>query len=88
MCRLGGEFAGILRIEAPNDREQLLIQSLQALNSEGLETECFSAPMSGERTFKATARLQMPESCPIAKLRSELEDIGGELMVDILFAED
>jgi len=36
MCRLGGEFAGILRILLPRDREQALVKALQALHSEGL----------------------------------------------------
>jgi glycine cleavage system regulatory protein len=136
MCRLGGEFAGILRIHVPKDREQALAQALIALRSEGLtivirpdetilsagstksallslvghdrpgiiyqisaalahqninfeelETECCSAPMSGEMIFKATARLQIPESCVITELRKELEEIGSELMVDISFTE-
>jgi glycine cleavage system regulatory protein len=36
MCRLGGEFAGILRIQVPEETEQELIQALRALYSEGL----------------------------------------------------
>ncbi len=36
MCRLGGEFAGILRIRVPKDREKALTKSLQELNAEGL----------------------------------------------------
>ncbi len=134
MCRLGGEFAGILRATAPEEREQDLIHSLQALQSQGLtivvhqaeslpfagltrtatlslvgqdrpgiiyqistalahhninveelETECSSAPMSGETIFRAIARLQIPEACAIPELRKELEEIGSELMVDISF---
>ena len=132
MCRLGGEFAGILRIHVPKDKEKSLTKALQALQADGitviihrdettqdagltksaslnlvgqdrpgilyqisaalerqninveeLETECSSAPMSGEMIFKATARLQIPESCALAELRSELEEIGSELMVEI-----
>ena len=135
MCRLGGEFAGILRATAPEDSEQHLIQSLHSLQSKGLtvvvqrdealpsagltrtvtlslvghdrpgiiyqisaalahqninveelETECSSAPMSGERIFRAMARLQIPENCTVPELRKELEEIGSELMVDITFA--
>ena len=134
MCRLGGKFAGILRATAPEDREQDLIRSLQALQSQGLtvvvhqdeavqfagltrtatlslvgqdrpgiiyqistalahqninveelETECSSAPMSGETIFRAIARLQIPETCAVPELRKELEEIGSELMVDISF---
>ena len=135
MCRLGGEFAGILRIHVPEDNEQSLVKALHALQAEGLtiivrpgetadsagptksaslnlvgqdrpgilyqisaalarqninveelETECASAPMSGEMIFKATARLQIPESCVLAELREELEEIGSELMVEISVA--
>jgi glycine cleavage system regulatory protein len=134
MCRLGGEFAGILSASVPEDRVRALSNSLQKLHSEGLtivirrdespaapsstrtatlslvghdrpgiiyqlsaalanqsinveelETECSSAPMSGEMIFKAIARLQIPEDCAVSKLRKELEAIGSELMVDISF---
>jgi glycine cleavage system regulatory protein len=137
MCRLGGEFAGILRIQVPADREQRLVESLKSLQAEGLaitirpdetviasgttrgaslsligqdrpgiiyqissalasrkinvevlESECFSAPMSGEMMFSAVARLRIPESCAISDIRRKLEEIGSELMVDISFTED
>jgi len=132
MCRLGGEFAGILRASVPEDRAQVLIGSLEGLKSQGLtvtirrdeplpfvgptqtvtlslvgqdrpgiiyqisaalahqninveelETECSSAPMSGEMIFRAVAKLQIPETCAISELRKELEEIGSELMVEI-----
>lgn len=57
----------------------------QKINVEELETECSSAPMSGERIFNAVARLQIPESCNLPELRRELEEVGSELMVDISF---
>jgi glycine cleavage system regulatory protein len=134
MCRLGGEFAGILRATAPEDKQQELIHSLHALQSQGLtvvihqdealpfasltrtaalslvgqdrpgiiyqistalahqninveelETECSSAPMSGETIFRAIARIQIPQTCAVPELRKELEEIGSELMVDISF---
>jgi glycine cleavage system regulatory protein len=135
MCRLGGEFAGILRVDVPQGTQGLLdsLQGLQAqgvtvivrpdqpaplvtpartaslsligqdrpgiihqisaalanqnINVEELETECSSAPMSGETIFKAVARLQIPETCVISELRRELEEIGSELMVEISFSE-
>jgi glycine cleavage system regulatory protein len=135
MCRLGGEFAGILRVDVPQGTKTLM-DSLQALQEQGitvivhpdqpapgitpaktaslsligqdrpgiihqisaalahqdinveeLETECSSAPMSGETIFRAVARLQIPETCVISELRRELEEIGSELMVDISFTE-
>ena len=136
MCRLGGEFAGILRVQVPQDKAQNLIQALRdmhsggltvivrpdeaiaseeparnaslsligqdrpgiiyqisaalanhSINVEELESERFSAPMSGEMIFTAMARLQIPASCTIANLRKELEALGEELMVDISFSE-
>jgi len=36
MCRLGGEFAGILRIELPAEERQALINALQNLQAAGL----------------------------------------------------
>ncbi len=36
MSRLGGQFAGILRVEVPPDKESLLLQALEGLKSEGL----------------------------------------------------
>jgi glycine cleavage system regulatory protein len=58
----------------------------QNINVEELETECASAPMSGEMIFQATAKLQIPESCSLTELRDELEEIGSELMVEISVA--
>ena len=136
MCRLGGEFAGILRIHVPAEKQQALEQALkglaatglavvaqadrpqpvagdwklttleivghdrpgivhqiahalasQGVNVEELATECVSAPMSGEMLFKAQVRLLIPASCNMASLRAELEEIAGNLMVDISFAE-
>lgn len=37
MSRLGGQFAGILRVELPADQEASLVQSLQDLKGEGVE---------------------------------------------------
>jgi glycine cleavage system regulatory protein len=136
MCRLGGEFAGILRIELPVEKRQMLLDALQALqgrsltvvvrpdeaaasatqgrqtkleivghdrpgivreitsalaranvNVEEFSSECVSAPMSGETLFKAAARLQLPERCDLAALKTELEKIADDLLVDISFAE-
>jgi glycine cleavage system regulatory protein len=136
MCRLGGEFAGILRVHVEGEREpelraelhKLQAQGLtvtaclardqvstpdgrflvlelvgqdrpgivreisrvlarQGVNVEELETECSSAPMSGEMLFKASAKLHVPESCPVPALRQELERIGGNLLVDVTIQE-
>ena len=36
MCRLGGEFAGILRITVPADRRAALVDALRSLQAQGL----------------------------------------------------
>src|SRR5438105_1069714 len=36
MSRLGGQFAGILRVEVPAENERKLISGLQALSGQGL----------------------------------------------------
>jgi len=136
MCRLGGEFAGILRIHVGREKQEGLVQALQGLQAQGLtvvvrpdrpeagapgrrlasleivgqdrpgivrqisqalarqgvnveefRSECRSAPMSGETLFVAHARLQIPESCPVAELRKELERIAADLLVDVSFHE-
>ena len=136
MCRLGGEFAGILRIHVPAEKQPALLQALSALQAKGLNvvacadqtstvtgagkltaleivghdrpgiirqisralanqgvnveelsSECVSAAMSGETLFKAQARLRLPAQCNVDALRQELEQIAGDLMVDISFAD-
>ena len=134
MCRLGGEFAGILRVRVPaanelrlraalaglagrglnvlvqqdpdeatggtataqlelvgQDRPGIVRQISAALaahgvNVEELHTECASAPMSGEPLFKATARLRVPAQCDTTALRTELERIAADLLVDLSLA--
>ncbi|HUA37834.1 MAG TPA: ACT domain-containing protein [Candidatus Sulfopaludibacter sp.] len=136
MSRLGGEFAGILRIELPADKRQSLLDALQKLQGAGLtvvvrpgegaapaatgrrtrlelighdrpgivreithalaragvnveefSSEIASAPMSGESLFKAAAQLQLPAHCDLAALKTELEKIAADLLVDVSFAE-
>ena len=55
------------------------------VNVEELETECLSAPMSGERLFKARARLQAPEELSFDEMKAEFERIASDLMVDVTF---
>lgn len=37
MCRLGGQFAGILRVEVAEERRDRLVEALRALEAEGLQ---------------------------------------------------
>ena len=50
---------------------------------EELQTTASSAPMSGELLFEATATLRVPADIDPADLRSTLEAIANELMVDL-----
>jgi glycine cleavage system regulatory protein len=136
MSRLGGQFAGILRVQVPREQEQSLTQALKRLESQGLKivvlpdhpeaapseralkllelvgqdrpgivsqishalashgvnvedlnTECQSAPMSGETLFRAQAKLYIPATCNIAQLQKDLEKIAGDLIVEISLQE-
>ena len=135
MCRLGGEFAGILRVELPAANQPALRAALHQLQANGLQivvredapvpaaasrqtkleiigadrpgivreitralaragvnveefsSEVASAPMSGEILFKASARLQLPAHCNLAVLKTDLERIAADLLVDVSIAE-
>lgn len=134
MCRLGGEFAGILRVEIPAEKQAPLLAALQKIsgltitvqpgattanasqgrqtrleligndrpgivreitsalarsgvNVEDFSSEVVSAPMSGQTLFKAAARLHLPTGCDLAGLKTELEKIAADLLVDVSFAE-
>ncbi len=71
-----------------NDRPGIVAQISRVLaahhvNVEELQTACESAPMSGDLLFRATAKLSLPESIDSAALRSNIERIAADLMVDI-----
>ncbi|MEM8953064.1 MAG: ACT domain-containing protein [Verrucomicrobiota bacterium] len=79
--------AAILEVMG-QDRPGIVRKVMQALasrsvNVEELDTECVSAPMSGEPLFKARARLRVPEDVSFDDLKRELERIAADLMVDI-----
>ena len=54
MCRLGGEFAGILRIEIPAPKKAELLASLQKLQTNGLQIVVRDAAAVAEPTGKET----------------------------------
>jgi len=130
MCRLGGEFAGIVRIAVPGEKERDLRAALarvegltvvvrgdettggardavllaldvvgpdrpgiireissalsaQGINVEELETECGSAPMSGEMLFQARAKILVPSQVPLDQLRQTLETNLPGLTVEL-----
>jgi glycine cleavage system regulatory protein len=55
MCRLGGEFAGILRIEISTEKKTQLLDALQKLQSNGLQIVVRAdQPVSTSTTGKQT----------------------------------
>lgn len=76
-----------------HDRPGIIKQASHALSTLGvnvveLSTGLRSAPMSGEVLFHANAELVLPEGVTIAEVRSALESIAHDLMVDVTLVED
>lgn len=72
----GADRPGIVR-----DVSRILTE--QGVNVEELESSVGSAPMSGEATFVARARVLVPPTLSSSSLRTALETLGNELMVDL-----
>jgi glycine cleavage system regulatory protein len=136
MAHLAGQFAGILRVEVPDDKADALVAAIRKLddrglrlvieptispptlelgraidlelvgqdrpgimkevsqllaskgvNVEDLKTDRTSAPMSGEPLFSAKARVRVPHQLPIGELRTSLERLAQDLMVELRVAE-
>lgn len=135
MTRLAGQFAGIVRVECPDDQIDALLRELQSPggdpshpnltvqavresievarphhtidvevvgndrpgivreitaaiataggNIEELITNLESAPMSGHPLFRATGTISIPESVAVTKITSAIENLGGDLSVDV-----
>ena len=64
-------------------REIASALSQRNVSIEELETSASSAPMSGELLFEATAALRIPAETDPNDLRTTLEAIANELMVDL-----
>lgn len=77
---VGNDRPGIVR-----DISRVLAQ--HQVNIENLETEVTSAPMSGDALFHARATVRIPETITTDRLRSVLEALAGELMVDLTLGE-
>ncbi len=78
---MGQDRPGIVR-----DISQALAD--KEVNVEEFQTECVSAPMSGESLFKAEALLKIPEELSLEELKGELERIAADLMVDIVLERE
>ena len=69
MCRLGGEFAGILRIEFPADKRQPLLDALQKLQGAGLTVvvrpgDAKAPAATGPADQTGNRRPRPPGHCP------------------------
>jgi glycine cleavage system regulatory protein len=135
MAHLAGQFAGILRVEVPDDRAPALLEALSGLaqgglrvtvesgpraepargrllvvdlvgldrpgivreishvlaergvNIEELVTDRSTAAMSGELLFRSRARVNVPSEVDAAELRTRLERLAADLMVQVSLAE-
>jgi glycine cleavage system regulatory protein len=76
---VGNDRAGIVR-----DLSRALAQ--RGVNVDELETQCEEAPMGGGQLFRARALLHVPQALTLAELRSALEGIADDLMVDVALA--
>ncbi len=77
---IGHDHPGIVR-----DISRVLAQ--HRVNIEELETDVTSAPMSGDMLFRARVTLGVPSNVTVDQLRTVLEQLAGELMVDLELSE-
>ncbi len=74
------EVIGLDRPGIVRDVSRALAQ--RSVNVVELHTECFSAAMSGEEMFRATADLHVPADLPLTDLRQTLQQVASALGVD------
>jgi glycine cleavage system regulatory protein len=67
-------------------REISRVLASQGVNVEELKTECVSAPTTGQSLFRASAQLRLPAGVSEASLRSALEAVAADMMVDVELA--
>jgi glycine cleavage system regulatory protein len=77
---VGQDHPGIVR-----DVARVLLH--HGVNIEELATDHESAPMTGEQLFRTTARLQVPADTNSDRLRTDLEKIADDLMVDLTLVQ-
>ena len=89
MCRLGGEFAGILRVEIPAAKKSALLAALQKLQANGLQIVVRDdAPaaekISGKQTLLEIIGVDRPGivreiSAALARAGVNVEEFSSEL---------
>ena len=138
MAHLAGQFAGILRVEVPDEKAAALADALKKLEARGLRlaveagprpaapaaatrrtlvvdlvgldrpgivreisrvlaergvnieelvTDRTPAPMSAELLFRSRARVNVPPGLDAAELRTRLERLAQDLMVQVTLAD-
>jgi glycine cleavage system regulatory protein len=69
-------------------RDVARVLAAHGVNIEELNTGVVSGSFSGETLFRATAFVRAPDAAAVAAIRSGLEFLGNEMMVDIQPAGD
>jgi glycine cleavage system regulatory protein len=90
MCRLGGEFAGILRVEIPADKKSALLAALQKLQANGLQIHVrddapLAAKTSGPQTKLEIVGSDRPGivreiTAALARANVNVEEFSSELV--------
>ena len=62
------------------------VLAAQGVNVEELSTECVAAPTTGQALFRAAAQLRLPSGLTVDDLRTALEQVAADLMVDVTIA--
>jgi glycine cleavage system regulatory protein len=79
------ELVGLDRPGIVREISQLFASS--GANVEELATDRSSAPMSGEMLFSAKARMHLPKDADLGELRTALERLASDLVVEIRLVE-
>jgi len=64
-------------------REISRVLATHGVNVEALQTECTRAANTGQSLFQAQAQLRLPEGISAETLRTALEQVASDMMVDI-----
>jgi glycine cleavage system regulatory protein len=79
------DLVGLDRPGIVHEISRVLAQ--RGVNIEELVTDRTPAPMSAELLFRSRARVNVPEGLDAAELRSRLERLAQDLMVQVTLAE-
>ena len=77
---LGNDHPGIVR-------QISAVLSRHLISIEDLSSETREAPMAGGRLFEARVVARLPRDADLAAIRSDLEELAAEILVDISVAD-